>query len=212
MQNTRNTTIPTKRQSTHITTNTMDDEEIVAAINVLWVFIADAMCFLLQAGFGLLEVGSMRAKNAQNVLLKNIWDACVAAFAYWAVGYGLAFGKGGNSSCSLMFWAMTYFGIFRVSEEAERRGLDVHRHGVAAYKRGSVVPSKKSNLLHADIETAKDEERMNPDIDASVGDVANHGEQSQKPYKSKTRTIIEHEEDLRRRFGSTLIAANMGHL
>ena len=63
-----------------------------------------------------------------------------------------------------------------------------------------------------DIETAKDEERMNPDIDASVGDVANHGEQSQKPYKSKTRTIIEHEEDLRRRFGSTLIAANMGHL
>ena len=64
----------------------MDDEEIVAAINVLWVFIADAMCFLLQAGFGLLEVGSMRAKNAQNVLLKNIWDACVAAFAYWAVG------------------------------------------------------------------------------------------------------------------------------
>jgi Amt family ammonium transporter len=50
--------------------------------------------FFIQAGFGLLEVGSVRAKNAQNVLLKNLLDAAVAAIAYWAVGFGLAFGQG----------------------------------------------------------------------------------------------------------------------
>ena len=48
------------------------DEDIAEAINGLWVFVAGVLCFLMQAGFGLLEVGSIRAKNAQNVLLKNI--------------------------------------------------------------------------------------------------------------------------------------------
>lgn len=50
----------------------------------------------MQAGFGLLEVGSIRAKNAQNVLLKNIIDGCAAALIYWATGFGLALGEGGN--------------------------------------------------------------------------------------------------------------------
>ena len=82
----------------------MDDEEIVATINGVWLFIAGMLCFLLQAGFGLLEVGSIRAKNAQNVLLKNILDACVAAIAYWMVGFGLAFGEGGNPFMGLSFF------------------------------------------------------------------------------------------------------------
>jgi len=77
----------------------MNDEDIADAINGLWIFVAGVLCFLMQAGewedkilyliwcryfmysqnsiykwlgFGLLEVGSIRAKNAQNVLLKNI--------------------------------------------------------------------------------------------------------------------------------------------
>ena len=48
------------------------DEDIAEAINGLWVFVSGVLVFLMQAGFGLLEVGSIRAKNAQNVLLKNI--------------------------------------------------------------------------------------------------------------------------------------------
>ena len=58
----------------------------------------------MQAGFGLLEVGSIRAKNAQNVLLKNILDGCTAALAYWATGFALALGEGGNP-----FLGKTYF-------------------------------------------------------------------------------------------------------
>lgn len=66
------------------------DPEVADAINLLWIFVAGVICFLLQAGFGLLEAGSVRAKNAQNIMIKNMMDACVAALAYYLVGYGFA--------------------------------------------------------------------------------------------------------------------------
>jgi len=74
----------------------MNGEEIIQAIDGLWIFTAAVLCFLMQAGFGLLEVGSIRAKNAQNVMLKNLLDGCTASIAYWATGFGLALGEGGN--------------------------------------------------------------------------------------------------------------------
>ena len=88
----------------------MDETEIVAAIDGLWIFIAAVLCFLMQAGFGLLEVGSIRAKNAQNVLLKNLLDGCTAALAYWAVGYGLAFGEGGNPFLGKSYFFLQGYG------------------------------------------------------------------------------------------------------
>ena len=51
------------------------------------------ICFLMQAGFGLLEAGSIRAKNASNIMLKNMMDASVSAIAYYIFGYSLAYGK-----------------------------------------------------------------------------------------------------------------------
>jgi ammonium transporter, Amt family len=68
------------------------DDEVIAAINHVWVLTAGIFCFFLQAGFGLLEVGSVREKNAQNIMLKNIVDAAIASLAYWAFGYGFAYG------------------------------------------------------------------------------------------------------------------------
>ena len=72
------------------------DPEVVHIINSLWVFVAATLCFLLQAGFGLLEAGSVRSKNAQNIMIKNLMDAAVSAIAYWAIGFAFAFGEGGN--------------------------------------------------------------------------------------------------------------------
>ncbi len=46
------------------------DDETKAAINYLWVLVAGIFCFFLAAGFGLLEAGSIREKNVQNILLK----------------------------------------------------------------------------------------------------------------------------------------------
>ena len=47
----------------------LTDPDAAAAINALWVIVAGIFCFQLQMGFGLLEVGSVRAKNAQNIML-----------------------------------------------------------------------------------------------------------------------------------------------
>ena len=62
-------------------------------IHTLWVVIAGAMVFLMQAGFAMLETGMVRAKNAVNVMMKNYMDLCVGTLLFWLVGYGLMFGN-----------------------------------------------------------------------------------------------------------------------
>lgn len=67
--------------------------DLTTSIDVFFVLIMGIICFLLQAGFGLLEAGSIRAKNAQNIMLKNLMDAAVAAVAYYLFGYSIAYGE-----------------------------------------------------------------------------------------------------------------------
>lgn len=62
------------------------------SIDTLWVSNATYLVFLMQLGFALLEVGSVRQKNAQNILLKNFMDICISTLTWWLLGYGLAFG------------------------------------------------------------------------------------------------------------------------
>ena len=67
--------------------------DLFASVDIFFVLIMGIICFLLQAGFGLLEAGSIRAKNSQNIMIKNIMDAVVTAIAYYAFGYTIAYGK-----------------------------------------------------------------------------------------------------------------------
>ena len=67
--------------------------DLTTSIDVFFVLVMGIICFLLQAGFGLLEVGSIRAKNAQNIMLKNLMDCAVTAIAYYLFGYSVAYGK-----------------------------------------------------------------------------------------------------------------------
>ena len=46
----------------------------------------------MQTGFAMLCAGSIRAKNAKNVLLWNLLDSCGGGLAFWAVGYAFAYG------------------------------------------------------------------------------------------------------------------------
>lgn len=46
----------------------------------------------MQAGFAMLSAGSVRAKNAKNIILLNLLDACFGCFAWYATGYAFAFG------------------------------------------------------------------------------------------------------------------------
>ena len=61
-------------------------------IDLLWVVIASALMFLMQAGFLCLETGMTRSKNNINVAIKNFCDFCVSALSFWALGFGLMFG------------------------------------------------------------------------------------------------------------------------
>ncbi len=58
----------------------------------VWTLIAAFLVFLMQAGFASLEAGFTRAKNAVNILMKNMFDFSFGSIAFWAVGFGLMFG------------------------------------------------------------------------------------------------------------------------
>ena len=64
--------------------------EVQAVLDNIWVFIAGCLVFFMQAGFGLLEAGSVRTKNTKNILLKNLLDACMGAIVWWAWGFAAA--------------------------------------------------------------------------------------------------------------------------
>jgi Amt family ammonium transporter len=61
-------------------------------LNFVWTLVAGFMVFIMQAGFAMVEVGFTRAKNACNILMKNMMDFSVGAIAFWTVGFGLMFG------------------------------------------------------------------------------------------------------------------------
>ena len=63
-------------------------------MNILWTSIAAFLVFFMQAGFAMVESGFTRAKNACNIMMKNLIDFSVGSLAWWAVGFGLMFGAG----------------------------------------------------------------------------------------------------------------------
>lgn len=67
-----------------------------SAINTLWVLVGAALVFFMQAGFAMVETGFTRAKNAGNIIMKNLMDFCIGTPVFWLVGFGLMFG--GTSS------------------------------------------------------------------------------------------------------------------
>ena len=58
----------------------------------IWTLIAAALVFFMQAGFALVEAGFTRAKNAINIMMKNLMDFSMGSLAYWAIGFGIMFG------------------------------------------------------------------------------------------------------------------------
>ena len=63
-----------------------------APVNFVWVLVSAFLVFFMQAGFALVEAGFTRAKNAVNILSKNVLDFCMAALAFWAFGFAIMFG------------------------------------------------------------------------------------------------------------------------
>lgn len=73
-------------------------EELVAQVqnnlNIVWVCVAAFLVFFMQAGFALVESGFTRAKNACNIMMKNLMDFSIGTLAWFICGFGLMFGAG----------------------------------------------------------------------------------------------------------------------
>ncbi len=65
------------------------------ASSTIWVLLAAMLVFFMQAGFGMVEAGLIRAKNAANVLMKNLMDFCFAALGFYIFGYAIMYGSEG---------------------------------------------------------------------------------------------------------------------
>jgi Amt family ammonium transporter len=61
-------------------------------INVIWLLVTAFLVFFMQAGFAMVESGFSRAKNAANLLMKNLMDFCVSTLVFFTFGFGLMFG------------------------------------------------------------------------------------------------------------------------
>lgn len=70
----------------------MEMKEIITAIDTIWVLIASALVFFMQAGFAMVETGFTRSKNAGNIIMKNLMDFCIGSLVYWIIGFSIMFG------------------------------------------------------------------------------------------------------------------------
>jgi ammonium transporter, Amt family len=66
--------------------------DIAMSIDTLWVLIAAALVFFMQAGFALVEAGFTRQKNTVNIMTKNIIDFSLGSLLFWFIGFSLMFG------------------------------------------------------------------------------------------------------------------------
>jgi hypothetical protein len=87
----------------------------------VWTLVAAALVFFMQAGFAMVETGFTRAKNAVNIMMKNLMDFSMGSLAFWAIGFGI------------MFKLIDKTVGLRVSPEEEMEGLDFAEHGGNAY-------------------------------------------------------------------------------
>jgi Amt family ammonium transporter len=67
--------------------------DVSAAFDMIWLVLAATLVFIMQAGFAMVETGLTRAKNAGNIIMKNLMDFSVGAIAYWAIGWALMYGS-----------------------------------------------------------------------------------------------------------------------
>ena len=67
-------------------------EEMQTNINIVWTCVAAFLVFFMQAGFAMVEAGFTRAKNAVNILMKNLMDFSIGTLAFFFIGFSLMFG------------------------------------------------------------------------------------------------------------------------
>ncbi|HEU4975791.1 MAG TPA: ammonium transporter [Baekduia sp.] len=91
-------------------------------LNSAWVMVAAILVMFMQGGFAMLEIGFVRGKNAGSVVAKILVNFAVAALGFWAVGFALAFGGGGDLLGSSGFF-LAHAGDFPLAFPSSRHGV-----------------------------------------------------------------------------------------
>jgi len=74
-------------------------QSLAAGLDTVWVLLAAALVWFMEAGFAALEAGFIRSKNSTNIIMKVFMDCTVGLIGYWAVGFAIMYGA-------------DYFGLF----------------------------------------------------------------------------------------------------
>ena len=70
----------------------MDINNLAACVDAGWTLVGAALVFFMQAGFAMVETGFTRAKNAGNIIMKNLMDFSLGTPIFWILGFGIMFG------------------------------------------------------------------------------------------------------------------------
>ena len=130
----------------------MTTKELAIATSTVWVVLAAVLVMFMQAGFAFLEAGLTRMKNVGHIAAKNVLVLALASVVYYLVGFGIAFGDGGNalvggsgflpSSETLLAVGSAPFSWFGQIPAAA--GIDPnHENGASPTVRSSSVEGKK---------------------------------------------------------------------
>ncbi|MDD6991501.1 MAG: ammonium transporter [Oscillospiraceae bacterium] len=68
-------------------------ESVLGEVFGIWFLIGAALVFFMQAGFAMVETGFTRAKNAGNIIMKNLMDFCIGTVMFIAIGFSLLLGE-----------------------------------------------------------------------------------------------------------------------
>ncbi|KAM0044731.1 Ammonium transporter 1 member 3 [Helianthus debilis subsp. tardiflorus] len=74
------------------------ETSVTDSINAIYLLFSAYLVFMMQLGFAMLCAGSVRAKNAMNIMLTNVVDAVVGSLSYFLFGFAFAFGGGADSN------------------------------------------------------------------------------------------------------------------
>ncbi|XP_072975314.1 ammonium transporter 1 member 3-like [Typha angustifolia] len=91
------------------------ETSVTESINTVYLLFSAYLVFVMQLGFAMLCAGSVRAKNAMNIMLTNVVDAVVGTISYYLFGFAFAFGTGSHSN---PFIGTTFFALKDVPNDS----------------------------------------------------------------------------------------------
>ena len=122
----------------------MSNKDLGIAVSTVWVVIAAVLVMFMQAGFAFLEAGLTRMKNVGHIAAKNVLILAIASIVYYLVGFGIAFGDGGNG-----FWGGSGF-LPSINELLDGR----HRRRSRGSARSRLRPATCSRSCSAGVSLA----------------------------------------------------------